>query len=164
MTRYLLASLALAFGVPALAAAARRSPPSPRIPPRSSSRASDDAPQLVITGKRADGREIDLSARRDLLACPNPKVIRVEPNGRVFPLANGSAEITATFEGKTVEGAGDGREDGGAAADQLRQPRRADLHQARVQLAAAATGRSPGRTASACRCSASTRSSTTTTC
>ena len=46
-------------------------------------------------------------------------------------------------------------------ADQLRQPDRADLHQARLQLAAAATARRAGRTASGCRCSASSRSSTT---
>jgi len=62
----------------------------------------DDAPQLVITGMRADGREIDLTGAVSY-SVSDPKVARVEPNGRVFPLASGTAEITATFEGKVVK-------------------------------------------------------------
>jgi len=61
----------------------------------------DDAPQLLITGKLADGREIDLSATATYTVS-DPKVIRVDASGRVFPVGNGSAEITATFEGKTA--------------------------------------------------------------
>ena len=63
---------------------------------------TDDAPQLLVTGKLADGREIDLSAAATY-SVSDPKVVRVEPTGRVIPLSNGSAEITATFEGKTVK-------------------------------------------------------------
>jgi hypothetical protein len=62
----------------------------------------EDAPQLLITGKQADGRDIDLSAAATY-SVSDPKVARVEPNGRVFPVANGSAEITITYEGKTVK-------------------------------------------------------------
>ena len=64
-------------------------------------RGSDDAPQLLLTGKRADGRDIDLTAAASY-SVSNPKVIRVTSEGRVFPLGNGTAEITAFVEGKTV--------------------------------------------------------------
>src|SRR5690349_13250753 len=63
---------------------------------------TDDAPQLLVTGKLADGREVDLTASATY-SVSDPKVLRVEPTGRVVPLANGSAEITATVEGKTVK-------------------------------------------------------------
>jgi hypothetical protein len=62
----------------------------------------DDAPQLLISGKRADGREIDLTPAASY-SVSNPKVIRVEESGRVFPLMNGAAEITATVDGMTVK-------------------------------------------------------------
>src|SRR5580692_6738346 len=48
----------------------------------------DDAPQLLITGKRADGREIDLT-QATTYRVSDPKVIRIEANGRVFPSMNG---------------------------------------------------------------------------
>ncbi len=63
---------------------------------------SDDAPQLLVTGKQEDGREVDLSATAKYTVS-DQTVIRVDPDGRVFPLANGSAEITATYEGKTIK-------------------------------------------------------------
>ncbi|MCI0701363.1 MAG: DUF1549 domain-containing protein [Planctomycetia bacterium] len=62
----------------------------------------DDAPQLLITGKRADGREVDLTASATY-SVSDPKVASVDQTGRVFPLANGTAEITAIVEGKTVK-------------------------------------------------------------
>ncbi|MFO0824102.1 MAG: Ig-like domain-containing protein, partial [Gemmataceae bacterium] len=62
----------------------------------------EDAPQLLITGKQADGRDIDLSAAVTY-SVSDPKVARVEPTGRVFPVANGSAEITITYDGKSVK-------------------------------------------------------------
>ena len=62
----------------------------------------DDAPQLLITGKRADGRDIDLTPSVNY-SVSDPKVIRIEPNGRVFPITNGSAEITASVNGLTVK-------------------------------------------------------------
>jgi hypothetical protein len=100
MTRFLLALLAAALGVPAFAAEAPVTALA-AYPTALKLRGTDDAPQLVISGKRADGRETDLS-RAATYSVSDPKVIRVEPNGRVFPLANGTAEIIATFEGKTV--------------------------------------------------------------
>ncbi len=63
---------------------------------------SDDAPQLLITGKRVNGREADLTAATTYTVS-DPKVVRVSSEGRVFPLANGSAEITATSNGMTVK-------------------------------------------------------------
>src|SRR5262245_4629127 len=62
----------------------------------------DDAPQIILTGKRADGREVDLSASATY-SVSDPSVARIEANGRVFPLANGTAEITATVSGMSVK-------------------------------------------------------------
>jgi hypothetical protein len=71
-------------------------------PPSLKLKGMDDAPQLLITGKRADGRDIDLTHNAGF-SVSDPKVIRIEPNGRVFPLTNGSAEITASVNGMTVK-------------------------------------------------------------
>ncbi len=65
-------------------------------------RGMEDAPQLVITGTRADGRAVDLTAVATY-SVSDAKVARVEKNGRVFPLANGKTEITVSVEGKTVK-------------------------------------------------------------
>src|SRR5579872_5780821 len=62
----------------------------------------DDAPQLLITGKCADGREIDLT-HNSTYSVSDPKVIRIETNGRVFPVTNGTAEITASVNGMSVK-------------------------------------------------------------
>lgn len=62
----------------------------------------DDAPQLIITGKRADGREIDLT-RAVTYSVSNPAVVRVQSDGRVIPLANGTAEITASLGNLSVK-------------------------------------------------------------
>ena len=62
---------------------------------------ADDAPQLVLTGTRADGRLVDLTAAATY-AVSDAKVARVAADGRVFPLASGTATITATAEGKSV--------------------------------------------------------------
>lgn len=62
----------------------------------------DDAPQLLISGKRADGREIDLTQNASY-SVSDPKIVRVEPSGRVFPLTNGTAEITASVDGMIVK-------------------------------------------------------------
>ncbi|HEX4611978.1 MAG TPA: DUF1549 domain-containing protein [Urbifossiella sp.] len=64
-------------------------------------RGMDDAPQLLITGTRADGREVDLTAAATF-AVSDPKVARVDETGRVFPVGNGTAEIVATVNGLTV--------------------------------------------------------------
>ena len=56
----------------------------------------DDAPQLSLTGTRESGKPIDLTAEAKYTVS-DPKVLRVDANGRVFPIANGAAEITATY-------------------------------------------------------------------
>ena len=103
MSRFLLPLTAVLVCGPAINAAE----PSTLItaisafPPKCKLTGMDDAPQLVITGKLANGREVDLTAAVKY-AVSNAKVIRVDATGRVFPLASGSAEITATYEGKEV--------------------------------------------------------------
>jgi hypothetical protein len=102
MTRTLLALLALVgFGTaapaadsPVMALAANHA--------TLTLKGTDDAPQLVVTGTRADGREIDLTGSATY-SVSDPKVARIDETGRVFPLANGTAEITITAEGKTVK-------------------------------------------------------------
>ena len=93
--------------VAALAAAALTTPLRADVtaltpfPAKLAIRGSDDAPQLLVTG--TDGpRERDLTATV-AYAVSDPKVARVDAAGRVFPLANGAADITATFQGKTTK-------------------------------------------------------------
>jgi hypothetical protein len=102
MTRLFFAVLALAaLGAPARAADAPVTGLS-AYPAKVVMKGTDDAPQLVVTGTRADGRQIDLSGSATY-SISDPKVARVDETGRVYPLANGTAEITATFDGKTVK-------------------------------------------------------------
>jgi hypothetical protein len=63
-------------------------------------RGADDAPQLLVTGN-ADARQIDLTGSATY-AVSNAAVARVDQAGRVYPLANGTAEITATAAGNSV--------------------------------------------------------------
>ncbi len=64
-------------------------------------RGSDDAPQLLITGITEANRQIDLT---DDVAysVADATVVRIERDGRVFPLKNGSSEIVAAAGGKTI--------------------------------------------------------------
>ncbi len=64
-------------------------------------RGMDDAPQLIITGKRADGREVDLTGTAEY-AVADAGIVRVDREGRVHPLANGSTNVTATINGMSV--------------------------------------------------------------
>ena len=101
MTRHLLALLALSvFGSVGFAA---ESPVTAvaAYPTTFKLRGMEDAPQLVITGTRADGRAVDLTATATY-SVSDATVARVEKNGRVFPLTNGKTEITVSVEGKTV--------------------------------------------------------------
>src|SRR5438067_10652737 len=103
MTRLLIALLV--SGLAAGPAAADSPKPVTAItayPPALKLRGADDAPQLILTGKRADGRDVDLTGAA-AYAVSGPKVVRVSSDGRVFPVANGAAEVTATVEGKTVK-------------------------------------------------------------
>ncbi|HVL15645.1 MAG TPA: DUF1549 domain-containing protein [Gemmata sp.] len=101
MTRvFLTLAASLALGAPAAAqsqpAALSAFPASLKL------RGADDAPQLVVTGKTAEGRDIDLTAEV-AYSVSDPAVVRVDPTGRVYPLANGTAEITATHQGRSVK-------------------------------------------------------------
>jgi len=58
-------------------------------------RGADDAPQLLITGQAESGRPTDLTGD-SAYTVSDPKVIRIERDGRVYPLANGSATISVT--------------------------------------------------------------------
>ena len=53
-------------------------------------RGADDAPQLSITGTRDSGRPLDLTCEVTYTVS-DPKILRVEPSGRVFPVGNGAA-------------------------------------------------------------------------
>ena len=106
MTRLLVALVALA-GVGPAAASEQTQPAKPvtaiaAYPPALKLRGSDDAPQLLVTGKRADGRDVDLTGSA-AYGVSNPAVVRVAPDGRVYPLANGTAEVTANVNGLVVK-------------------------------------------------------------
>ncbi|HLW68602.1 MAG TPA: DUF1549 and DUF1553 domain-containing protein, partial [Gemmataceae bacterium] len=63
---------------------------------------ADDAAQLIVTANLNSGRLQDLSGDAQYVVA-DPKVARITPTGRVFPLANGTTEITAKFLDKTVK-------------------------------------------------------------
>ena len=71
-------------------------------PPALKIRGADDAPQLVITGLLATGRQSDLTPA-SAYTVSNPAVVRVDKDGRVYPLANGSAVIMAKAAGQSVD-------------------------------------------------------------
>ena len=98
MTRLLAIAVIMLAAAPGFAAEVKSVA---AFPPALTLRGTDDAPQLVLTGTRADGREIDLTASATY-SVSDPKVIRVTADGRVFPLANGTAKITALVNGLTV--------------------------------------------------------------
>jgi hypothetical protein len=64
-------------------------------------RGADDAPQLLVTGHADGGRPIDLTGSATYTVS-DPTVARLDQSGRVYPLANGTAEITATAAGQSV--------------------------------------------------------------
>ena len=72
------------------------------FPAKIAIRGADDAPQLAITGTRETGRALDLTAEAKYTVS-DPNVLRVDVNGRVFPIANGAAEITATHGNFTAK-------------------------------------------------------------
>lgn len=63
---------------------------------------ADDAPQLLVTGQRSDGRAVDLTAAVRYRVA-DPTIARVADDGRVYPLANGKTTITVTFENHKVD-------------------------------------------------------------
>lgn len=62
----------------------------------------DDAAQLIITAGLNDGRLQDLTGDVQYKVS-DAKVAKVLTSGRVLPLANGTADITATFGDKTTK-------------------------------------------------------------
>ncbi len=64
-------------------------------------RGSDDAPQLLVTGTTDANRQVDLTAD-SAYSVADSSIVRIDPDGRVFPLHNGSTDITTTSAGKTV--------------------------------------------------------------
>lgn len=71
------------------------------FPPALTLRGADDAPQLLVTGCLPGDRQLDLTGSATY-AVSNSAVARVDPSGRVYPLANGTAEITAKASGQSV--------------------------------------------------------------
>src|SRR5947209_20406986 len=62
---------------------------------------SDAAQQLILTAVLADGRLQDLT--HDARYEADGKVVRVTSTGRVVPVANGAAAITARYGDRTVK-------------------------------------------------------------
>jgi hypothetical protein len=63
---------------------------------------ADDAAQMIVTANLNTGRTQDLSGDAQYVVA-DPKVVKITPTGRLFPLANGTTEITAKFLDKTVK-------------------------------------------------------------
>src|SRR5687767_10948226 len=103
MTRLVLATILALSTAPAFADAPASVPVVPMksidvYPKALKLRGSDDAPQLIVTGTRTDGRMVDLSGFAGYTVS-DAKVVRVAKDGRVYPLANGKADITIEFGG-----------------------------------------------------------------
>src|SRR4051812_8955386 len=102
--RFLLSLTAVAVATTAFAADAK--PAVTKLsayPAALTIRGAEDAPQLVITGDAAGGRQIDMTDAAKY-AVGDAKVVKVDPaTGRVFPLANGSTSITAKANGLTTQ-------------------------------------------------------------
>ena len=71
-------------------------------PPKLALKGVEDCPQIVVTETRADGRAIDLSGSATYTVT-DAKVARADATWRVFPLANGTTEISITANGRTVK-------------------------------------------------------------
>jgi len=97
MFRVCLVWVGIASGLPVLAAEA----PITRLsvhPQSLKLQGQHASAQLVVTGHRSDGREVDLTSVASY-AIGDSAVVRVEPSGRVVPLANGTTEVTVSASG-----------------------------------------------------------------
>jgi hypothetical protein len=72
------------------------------FPTSLSIRGADDAPQLLVTGQSDGGRPLDLTGAASY-SVANPSIVRVDPSGRVYPLANGNTAITVKAGGKSTQ-------------------------------------------------------------
>ncbi|MCS6865537.1 MAG: DUF1553 domain-containing protein [Gemmataceae bacterium] len=102
MIRFIFTALSLGFLAPVALAAGASVTAISAYPAKLTLRGTDDAPQLVITGTRADGRLVDLTAAARY-SVRDATIARVDATGRVYPLANGTTEIHVTYEGHTVQ-------------------------------------------------------------
>ncbi len=101
MTRFILSLLTLGFLASVAMAAEAPVASISAYPAKLTLRGTDDAPQLVITGTRTDGRLVDLTAAATYTV-GDAAIARVDATGRVFPMANGTTEIRVRYEGHTV--------------------------------------------------------------
>jgi len=66
-------------------------------------RGAEDAPQLVLTGDTANGRQVDVTDAVKYTVA-DAKIAKIDPaTGRVFPLANGSTTLTASYKNLTAQ-------------------------------------------------------------
>lgn len=87
--------MALLSTVPTASADALRA-----FPESLSIRGTDDAPQIIV--EISGARDVDVT-EKVTFSVSHHQVVRVEASGRVFPLANGQATITATLDGRSVK-------------------------------------------------------------
>jgi len=107
MRHLLVALVSIAFVTTLTAADVRRLPSPAELtglqvyPSKLQLKGGDDAPQVVITGTLANGRQVDLTG--DVIyKIADEKVAEVSKAGRVTPKTNGSTMLSATFAGKSV--------------------------------------------------------------
>jgi hypothetical protein len=93
----ILSTLALVFGVASVSAAQTLT----AFPPALAIRGADDAPQLLVTAKTPT-RDLDVTGTAKYTVA-DATVCRVDDAGRVWPLANGKTEITATVGKESVK-------------------------------------------------------------
>ena len=119
--------------------------------------------QLVVNGRYSSGQVRDLTSKVSYQTEP-AGVVRVETDGLVIPLADGKVKVTATAEGLsgstelTVERFGEH-----IPINFSNQITPTPFSRSSVATRAAATAKTPDRTASSCRCWVFTRRKTTST-
>ncbi|CAN5321421.1 DUF1549 and DUF1553 domain-containing protein [soil metagenome] len=64
-------------------------------------RGADDAPQLILNNSQ--GNRVSDATVAAKYAVADAKIVRVDETGRVYPVANGRTEITATVNGQSVK-------------------------------------------------------------
>ena len=71
------------------------------FPERLTLRGAEQVQQLVVTARHENGGGSDATARATFRSA-DPAIVRVEANGLVVPLKNGTTEITAELDGQRV--------------------------------------------------------------
>jgi hypothetical protein len=72
------------------------------FPPSVTIKGLDDSAQLIVTGNLAGGKVQDLTGDVKY-EIANEKLARITTNGRIIPIANGTAEIKITYGDKTAK-------------------------------------------------------------